>query len=66
MHPPHGEPVMDTAVAVGGPGVHALDYQGLLYIGAAVAVAACLVARGRGTRPRSGEERPAGGDRRQP
>ncbi|MEV0978110.1 MFS transporter [Streptomyces sp. NPDC049915] len=57
---------LSLAGALGGPVVHALDYQGLLYIGAAVAVAACLVARGRGARSRSGEERPAGGDRRQP
>ncbi|MER7467056.1 MFS transporter [Streptomyces sp. NPDC097981] len=38
---------LSLAGAVGGQIVHALDYQALLYIGAAVAVPACLIARGR-------------------
>ncbi|MGW4564146.1 MFS transporter [Streptomyces sp. NPDC004561] len=40
---------LSLAGAVGGPIVDALDYPALLYTGAAVAVPACLVARGRRT-----------------
>ncbi|MBL1106879.1 MFS transporter [Streptomyces sp. 5-8] len=46
---------LSLAGAVGGQIVHALDYPALLYAGAAVAVPACLVARGR---PRRSRERP--------
>lgn len=42
---------LSLAGAVGGQTVHALGYPAFLYIGAAVAVAACLVARGRPARP---------------
>ncbi|MBL1083101.1 MFS transporter [Streptomyces actinomycinicus] len=49
---------LSLAGAVGGQIVHALDYPALLYIGAAVAVPACAVARGRAPRVRGGEERP--------
>lgn len=37
---------LSVAGAAGGQIVHALDYPALLYIGAAVAVPACLLARG--------------------
>ncbi|GGW14250.1 hypothetical protein GCM10018980_12900 [Streptomyces capoamus] len=43
---------LSLAGAVGGPVVHALGYPPLLYIGAAVAVPAWLVARGRPDRSR--------------
>ncbi|MCX5062918.1 MULTISPECIES: MFS transporter [unclassified Streptomyces] len=49
---------LSLAGAAGGQIVRALDYQALLYIGAAVAVPACLVARGRPARPRGNEGRP--------
>jgi predicted MFS family arabinose efflux permease len=49
---------LSLAGAVGGQIVHALDYRVLLYIGAAAAVPACLVARGRPARTRGREERP--------
>ncbi|MGW0186871.1 MFS transporter [Streptomyces sp. NPDC003362] len=44
---------LSLAGAVGGQIVHALDYPALLYAGAAVAVPACLVARGRPARARA-------------
>ncbi|WP_425244809.1 MFS transporter [Streptomyces sp. NEAU-NA10] len=46
---------LSLAGAAGGQIVHALDYPALLYIGAAAAVPACLVARGRPTRTRGTE-----------
>jgi predicted MFS family arabinose efflux permease len=49
---------LSVAGAAGGQIVHALDYPALLYIGAAVAVPACLVARGRPARTGGKEERP--------
>ncbi|MES9524694.1 MFS transporter [Streptomyces capoamus] len=49
---------LSLAGAVGGPVVHALGYPPLLYIGAAVAVPAWLVARGRPDRSR-GEGEPS-------
>ncbi|QTE02787.1 MFS transporter [Streptomyces cyanogenus] len=49
---------LSLAGAVGGQIVHVLGYPALLYIGAAVAVPACLVARGRPARPRGEAERP--------
>jgi len=49
---------LSLAGAAGGQIVHALDYPALLYLGAAVAVPACLVARGRPARTRGKEERP--------
>ncbi|POX53511.1 MFS transporter [Streptomyces sp. Ru71] len=49
---------LSLAGAAGGPLVHALDYPALLYIGAAVAAAACLVARGRPARARGTQGRP--------
>ncbi|MGR4878128.1 MFS transporter [Streptomyces sp. LARHCF249] len=42
---------LSVAGAAGGQILHALDYQALVYICAAVAVPACLVARGRPPRP---------------
>jgi predicted MFS family arabinose efflux permease len=49
---------LSLAGAAGGPVVHALDYPALLYLGAAVAVPACLVARGRPPRALGKEEGP--------
>ncbi len=49
---------LSLAGAVGGGIVHAFDYRALLLIGAAVAVPACLIARGRSARPGLREARP--------
>ncbi|MFH8800776.1 MFS transporter [Streptomyces sp. NPDC017936] len=48
---------LSLAGATGGHLMRALGYPALLYIGAAVAVPACLVARGRPARPREQEAR---------
>ncbi|WP_063760110.1 MFS transporter [Streptomyces sp. NRRL S-1022] len=45
---------LSLAGAAGGQTVHALGYPALLYLGAGVAVPACLVARGRPARSRGG------------
>ncbi|MFE2262784.1 MFS transporter [Streptomyces griseosporeus] len=49
---------LSLAGAAGGPVVHALDYPALLCLGAAVAVPACLAARGRPPRTLGKEEGP--------
>ncbi|MFJ4950647.1 MFS transporter [Streptomyces sp. NPDC088760] len=49
---------LSLAGAVGGQIVHALGYPALLYLGAGVAVPACLVARGRPARSRGEKQRP--------
>lgn len=49
---------LSLAGAAGGQLVHALDYPALVYIGAAVAVPACLVARGGPAAARGARERP--------
>ncbi|MEU1012350.1 MFS transporter [Streptomyces sp. NPDC005890] len=49
---------LSLAGAVGGQIVHALGYPALLYLGAGVAVPACLVARGRPARSRGERQRP--------